>query len=109
MHGADSPCSVDVGFEPKLFFVFQRRGSYQSEASDYISSGPEHAGFWVQGQVDGLCGFSTDGNNAEMSRPLTVNGTVVSWYLETVQIGGANLPEFQLNMQNKVYIWFALG
>lgn len=69
-------------------------------------------GILIQG-VDKLFGFGQDSNVGQYFRPAAVNGTVVTWYLESLE-GYSNVSEdlkakAQLNTQNCLYRWFAIG
>lgn len=105
-HGADNPCSVDVGFEPKLFFVFRDDPGSDGKC-DFFVTEPEGCGLWVVGR-DALLAISGN-SNTRLTRPCNVSGTVVSWYLSYGNAADYMLAGYQLNDSGTTYRWFALG
>ena len=83
-YGKSNPCSVALGFEPKVFIA---RPTGATGGNTYI---------WIVGMTN-MCAIATSG-----SSPVTVNENGISWY----NTSGA---QEQLNNTNAGYNWFALG
>lgn len=105
-HGEDNKNTVDVGFEPKLFFVF-RDDPGSDNKGDFFVTDPAGCGLWVVGR-DALLAISGNGNT-RLTRPCNVSGTVVSWYLSYGNAADYMLAGYQLNSSRTTYRWFALG
>lgn len=105
-HGADNPCSVDVGFEPKLFFIFKDDPGSDNKGDFFVTS-PDGCGLWVVGR-DALLAIS-DNSSTRLTRPCNVSGTVVGWYLSYANAADYMLADYQLNGSGETYRWFALG
>ena len=105
-HGADNPCAIDVGFEPKLFFVFRDDPGSDGKC-DFFVTEPEGCGLWVVGR-DALLAISGN-SNTRLTRPCNVSGTVVGWYLSYGGVADYMLAGYQLNDSGITYRWFALG
>lgn len=105
-HGADNPCSIDVGFAPKLFFVF-RDDPGSDGKGDFFVTDPAGCGLWVVGR-DALLAISGN-SNTRLTRPCNVSGTVVGWYLSYAGAADYMLAGYQLNDSGTTYRWFALG
>lgn len=91
-YGVDNKNTVNVGFAPKLFFVFH-------DSSSALST---YHGFWEEG-CNTLKGFSDSGS---LDRPCTVSGNTISWYVPPF---GSGMHQRQLNISGETYRWFAIG
>ena len=105
-HGEDNKNTVDVGFEPKLFFVF-RDDPGSDGKGDFFVTDPAGCGLWVVGR-DALLAISGN-SNTRLTRPCNVSGTVVGWYLSYGNAADYMLAGYQLNDSGTTYRWFALG
>lgn len=105
-HGEDNKNTVNVGFAPKLFFVF-RDDPGSDGKGDFFVTEPEGCGLWVVGR-DALLAISGN-SNIRLTRPCNVSGTVVGWYLSYGNVADYMLAEYQLNDSGTTYRWFALG
>ena len=105
-HGEDNKNTVDVGFEPKLFFVF-RDDPGSDNKGDFFVTDPAGCGLWVVGR-DALLAISGN-SNTRLTRPCNVSGTVVGWYLSYGNTADYMLAGYQLNDSGTTYRWFALG
>lgn len=99
-HGETNKNILDVGFEPKVFFVQKLNASYSYTYSDW-----DACGFWMQGDAS-LRLFSSASSISVRTRPCSVDGTKISWYG-----GGFNddAIKLQLNSSGVTYLWFAFG
>ncbi len=104
-HGADNPCSVDVGFEPKLFFVFRDDPGSENKY-DFFPTDFSGCGLWVGGR-DALRGVGS--SNSYLTRPGAVSGSTISWYVSYANAANYMLAGYQLNDSGTTYRWFALG
>ena len=91
---------MDVGFEPKVFFVQQLNDSYSYTTPDWHT-----CGFWMQGDTS-LRLFSNASALSVSTRPCSVDGTKISWYGKGYDDRAAQL---QLNKGGVTYLWFAFG
>ena len=105
-HGADNKNTVNVGFAPKLFFVFRDDPGSDSKG-DFFVTDPAGCGLWVVGR-DALLAISGN-SNTRLTRPCNVSGTVVGWYLSYAGVADYMLAGHQLNDSGTTYRWFALG
>lgn len=105
-HGEDNKNTVNVGFAPKLFFVF-RDDPGSDGKGDFFVTDPEGCGVWVVGR-DALLAISGN-SNTRLTRPCNVSGTVVGWYLSYAGVADYMLAGHQLNDSGTTYRWFALG
>ena len=105
-HGADNKNTVNVGFAPKLFFVF-RDDPGSDGKGDFFLTSPEGCGLWVVGR-DALLAISGN-SNTRLTRPCNVSGTVVGWYLSYAGVADYMLAGYQLNDSGITYRWFAMG
>ena len=105
-HGEDNKNTVNVGFAPKLFFVF-RDDPGSDGKGDFFVTDPAGCGLWVVGR-DALLAISGN-SNTRLTRPCNVSGTVVGWYLSYGNAADYMLAGHQLNDSGTTYRWFALG
>lgn len=105
-HGEDNKNTVNVGFAPKLFFVF-RDDPGSDGKGDFFVTDPAGCGLWVVGR-DALLAISGN-SNTRLTRPCNVSGTVVGWYLSYGNAADYMLAGYQLNDSGTTYRWFALG
>lgn len=105
-HGEDNKNTVNVGFAPKLFFVF-RDDPRSDGKGDVFVTDPEGCGLWVVGR-DALLAISGN-SSTRLTRPCNVSGTVVGWYLSYAGVADYMLAGSQLNGSGTTYRWFALG
>lgn len=105
-HGEDNKNTVNVGFAPKLFFVF-RDDPGSDGKGDFFVTDPAGCGLWVVGR-DALLAISGN-SNTRLTRPCNVSGTVVGWYLSYAGVADYMLAGYQLNDSGTTYRWFALG
>lgn len=105
-HGEDNKNTVNVGFEPKLFFVFKDDPGSENKY-DYFPTDFSGCGLWVGGR-DALRGVNSS-SNSSLTRPCTVSGSTISWYVSYVNAANYMLPGYQLNSTDITYRWFALG
>ena len=105
-HGEDNKNTVNVGFAPKLFFVFRDDPGSDGKC-DFFVTEPEGCGLWVVGR-DALLAISGN-SNTRLTRPCNVSGTVVGWYLSYGNAADYMLAGYQLNDSGTTYRWFALG
>lgn len=95
-YGADNPTSVDVGFEPKAFFVCVNTDNTAS------ADGADAFAFWYEN----LTGLKSVKSSSIFSRPVTVSGSKISW---NVTFGASATARNQFNTSGTTYSWFALG
>ena len=95
-YGADNPTSVDVGFEPKAFFVCVNTDNTAS------ADGADAFAFWYEN----LTGLKSVKSSSIFSRPVTVSGSKISW---NVTFGASPTARNQLNTSGTTYTWIALG
>ena len=105
-HGENNKNTVNVGFAPKLFFVF-RDDPGSDGKGDFFVTDPAGCGLWVVGR-DALLAISGN-SNTRLTRPCNVSGTVVGWYLSYAGVADYMLAGYQLNDSGTTYRWFALG
>lgn len=105
-HGEDNKNTVDVGFEPKLFFIFKDDPGSDGKGDFFVTS-QDGCGLWVVGR-DALLAISGS-SNIRLTRPCNVSGTVVDWYLSYGNAADYMLAGYQLNDSGTTYRWFALG
>ncbi len=105
-HGEDNKNTVDVGFEPKLFFIFKDDPGSDGKGDFFVTS-QDGCGLWVVGR-DALLAISGS-SNIRLTRPCNVSETVVSWYLSYGNAADYMLAGYQLNDSGTTYRWFALG
>ena len=105
-HGEDNKNTVNVGFAPKLFFVFRDDPGSDGKC-DFFVTEPAGCGLWVVGR-DALLAISGN-SNTRLTRPCNVSGTVVGWYLSYGNAADYMLAGYQLNDSGTTYRWFALG
>lgn len=91
---------LDVGFEPKVFFVQKLDDSFSYTDLDWHT-----CGFWMQGDAS-LRLFSSASSIQVETRPCSVDGTKISWYGRGYNDSTASL---QLNGSGVTYLWFAFG
>lgn len=105
-HGEDNKNTVNVGFVPKLFFIFKDDPGSDNKGDFFVTS-PDDCGLWVVGR-DALLAIS-DNSSTRLTRPCNVSGTVVGWYLSYSNVADYMLADYQLNDSGTTYRWFALG
>lgn len=91
---------MDVGFEPKVFFVQKFDDIYSHTTPDW-----DNCGLWMQGDTS-LRLLSGASPILAETRPCSVDGTKISWYVLGYNDSTASL---QLNKSGVTYLWFALG
>ena len=90
-----NPTSVDVGFEPKAFFVCQAiQNGAAGNTGDFA--------FWISGAGH----LKSPVSNQNFLRPVQVTGTKISWYVSSMTSYAATN---QFNVSGSTYVWFALG
>ena len=103
-YGEGNPNSADVGFAPKVFFVYlDYNGTDGTEQA--ISPVSNTHGFWTEGSV----GLKALSGTSYLGRPFTVSGSRVSWYLSYYPAENPMKPRYQLNESGKTYRWVAIG
>lgn len=99
-YGAANKNLIDVGFEPKAFFVQRLNNDYSYTTLEWATFG-----FWMQGDTS-LRLFSNASSTSVSTRPCSVDGTKISWYGQGYDDRAAQL---QLNISGMTYLWFAIG
>lgn len=98
-YGENSKNIVDVGFEPKVFFV------QKLSTDSYTRVDWNNYGFWMQGDTS-LRLLSGASQIQVETRYCSVNGTKISWYGRGYNDSTASL---QLNGSGVTYLWLAFG
>lgn len=99
-YGVGDKNIIDVGFEPKAFFVQRLNNDYSYTEHDWAT-----CGFWMQGDTS-LRLFSSASSLSVKTRPCSVDGTKISWYGQGYD---SSVAQLQLNISGMTYLWFAIG